>query len=270
MRCSCRLVALVLAVLCAASAALAAPVYSFRFDGQTTGSYQVNTGSTVAVNVYLYEILSVGDTSRLIAGNGLATGGVRLSLVNGGVGAQSDVLSTSNIAINTTSPAPGFNDPLLLQRYIDSNVTTNYGAGPAGTTPIASVTGGIDFFDPAYATAGLQPQTVSGAENGYRVLLGTFTFTAGDFGNQITIQASRLGDSISAISTYSPYSGLSSDLDGFLTGTYTATITVVPEPPTIAAFTGLASMGLVYWAVYGRRRRRSRDRSRSRRSSSSP
>lgn len=256
MRNSRRLAALALVLCLISSAALAVPVYSLRFDGQPTFSYEVASGATVPVNIYLYEILGGGDTSRLIAGNGLAVGGARLSLVSTTGGTDSFIAgpatANSNLVINS-----GFDDAVLLRRETYGQVATDFGPGPSGTTPIAGLTGGVDFFS---HLSGITPETVSGAESGYRVLLGTFNFTGGSMGNTITIQASRLSNSTVNNSTYDPFSGIDTDLDQFLTGTYTATITVVPEPPTIVAFSGLATVGVGYWFFYGRRRRRRRSR----------
>jgi len=234
--------------------ARAALVYSYSFDGFSSGhTYDVSSGGTQAISVYLYEMVTGGDTSRLVTGNGLFSGGVRLSLVStNGSGADSFIVHAGTGDNNNTNLVQnsGFDDTSLLRRDTYSEVTANFGTSP-GVSDIAALTAGRDIFT---NVTGVGPESLGGGV--YRVLLGTFTFTGGDFGNSITIQATNIDPSLATSynATWDPYAGSNYDLDQFLTGTYQATITVVPEPPTIAAFAGLAVMGLILWVVYGRRR----------------
>lgn len=217
------------------SPAWSAPVYYYQFD---QSSYSVAPGGTVDVTVYLVE--NTGGGTSLLGGEGLLTGGVRLSYAGTNTDDRATLTSKDAISAN-----PAFNESLDNPvKYLTSDfVAQGSGAG----NPIAGLS--------AMRADGME-EGVLGEQIGadlYRVALGTFRFTGGAVENDITtLQASDLFDGETYNVTF--ITGQMLELSPYGIGTATTTITVVPEPPGIVALAGMAVMGLVLWTVHGRRR----------------
>jgi hypothetical protein len=234
--------------VCIASASLARAdaVYSYGFDqanyNSSTGSYTytltpVSAGDgsvsyyTCSVNVYLYEYTTgAGETyiapSPPNAAEGLASAGVALTQTGG----------TSNYTVTATGGAgfDGFN------QYLSSDLASG------------QVTGVLSFQD-GTTTTGVTGTAIDA--NTTALLIGTFTFTVpadttiGPY-SPLTFETSDLHDWMVDNLTFLTMT----DIDALLNGSTPAVLTVVPEPPSVVALSGLAMMGAVMWVVRRARR----------------
>lgn len=205
--------------LAAARGASASPTYKYAF-GQS--NYVVGGGGTVNVDVYLDETLGIGDTS-LLATEGLFGAGMRVFFNQAPVPPHpAQVLTASDISGNAN-----FDDTADQIKSVVSGVS-------AGIIQL------IGLSSPAVFGTGGPPT--------YRAYLGTFTFHAGNVGNEVThLRATDFDTMTDDTITNTSLTSLDSSIaDSF------ATITVVPEPGslTLVAAAGLAGG---WWA---RRRRR--------------
>jgi hypothetical protein len=239
MRTLCRLAALALLGLLCASRASAALTYQYEFanaSGVAQNVWFVNPGEMTPIQVYLVEVASGGDTPALTTARGaLLSAGVRLTLISsvGGTTGTSFNAPHSNVAFNLA-----FDSTASRNTYDGSGLTGSFSTlGPSGT-PLAGLSETIDFL-----SSGVQATPyVNGTTIEYRILLGTFTLTAGDLGNVSTIQASNL-DPNGAYNVSADLSSLYDDSIAENNTPYTATISVVPEPSTPAGLVGLAAAG---------------------------
>lgn len=203
-----------LAILLAVSPAHAGLLYSYSTDRP---AYNVNTGGTIGVQVFLNETGSPGDPFVLApGGDGLFSTGVRLNYPSSAV---AKVLSGGNIQGN-----PSFDN---FSGTIATDV--NPAIATAGFTQFS-------FFSNVYGVP------IAG---GYRVLLGTFTFTAGATPGSFAFAVTRFNAGNNTLT------GANIPLDSLTSGT-SATIQVgevapIPEPPTIVSAAPVALFGLGYW-----------------------
>lgn len=184
--------------------------YEFAF-GQD--AYVVAPGATMAVPVYFQETVGSQDTSVLAPGGaGLITAAVQV------VG-----------------------DPLLPTQPAQVRSLSDIIPNPAFDVPAPS----LSLNAAKLSLGALEGSTVVGEEytNGvYRLLLGTFTFTAGDVPGEVTtIRATSFDPTFTNI-----VDGNMHALDGTPVGETRATIRVVPEPSTIV----LATAALLAWAAW--------------------
>ncbi len=224
MRSTKRLLALAVtgACLLASSIAEAGSVYQFAF-GQTT--YQVDPGSQVLVDVYLQEQVSGGSAS-VLASDGLIGVGVRVSF---------DV-----------SPLPS--DPARILHV--SDVTSN--DAPGGFVGYQGAAVAPGSFADLSESIGILDSPVTATDLGgglYRILIGTFRFTAGSIADQTTlIQATDIPGLSDTVT------GGGADLDSLISAG-TASIEVragaVPEPSSWVAM----ALGVIGAGGYGLARR---------------
>lgn len=237
-------------VMCFANVhfAHAEPVYYFGFDqsnySSSTGSYVYTTTPvltpdgavayyTCTVNVYLYEY-SAGTGQTYIAptppnaAEGLQSTGVALSQTAG----------TTNYTVSVANGSPGFTN---FNEYLSSDLTGNQ------VTGVLSFQNG-DTTTGVMGNATTDPQTTS-------LLVGTFTFqmpSDANYGqaNPITFTTSDLASWMVDNQTFVT----GTDLDALLNGSAPPILTVVPEPPSVVALSGLAAMGALMWVVRRARR----------------
>ena len=230
-----KLTGIMAVVLCIASGVIAeaTPVYYFEFDSSAynpaTGNYEytVSAGGTVTINVYLYEYSpGVGETymapSPPNAAEGLQSAGVALDIQS----------NTAGATVTFITGNPAFTD---FNTYLSSDLDSPKDVGVLsfqGDYPTTAV----------YGTA-IDAETTA-------ILIGSFTFTVppdAAIDSTTTIQATDLYSSMADNLSFETLT----DLDAlFGPGGYpTATITVVPEPPSVVALCGLAVMGGLMWVV---------------------
>ena len=212
----------------------ASAAYEYRY---TFGSpnYQVLPGQVVAVDVYLQEKVSGGSIPWFTTANqGLFSGGVRVYFDQAPVPSdRAEVLSTANILKN-----PLFTDPTTTL-----NVVLGSSAGM-----IAAVN---DPFTQLIQGTPLDASTS-------RILLGTFNFTAGLVGNEVTHLLASDYDTITPTNQNTAFNTstfASIDLDSLVING-TATITTIPEPSSLALL-GLAGAALAGCQVRRLRRKSS-------------
>jgi len=185
--------------------------------------YQVAPGGTVDVSVYLQETVEAGDTPIFDSSQGDGLGSIGLSLFwnDAPPSDPAKVLNDSDVSEN-----PAFD-------FVDT---------AAALADHAELNELILFNDPVY---GIENPTDT-----FRVLAGTFTFTAGSVAGENTlIRATDLDP------------GQDDTLDSFgnvvldsLISEATATVNVVPEPGSFVMLLGALGMAL----FYARTRRASR------------
>ncbi len=174
-------------------------------------AYQVNPGGTVDVSVYLEGTVEAGEISLLDPSNGVGLGSIGLALywTDASPSDPARVLNDSDITAN-----PAFD-------YVDTAVAL---ADHAELNEL------IWFNDPVYG--------VEGPTNSFRVLAGTFTFTAGKVAGEQTIirvvdLAPGQDDTLDALGDIV--------LDDLISQR-TASITTVPEPSSLL-LSGFALLG---------------------------
>jgi hypothetical protein len=223
----------------------AEPVYYYGFDqaNQTSpGNYTytltpvlATDGSvayyTCSVNVYLYEYTAgAGETyiapSPPNAAEGLASAGVALSQTGG----------TTDYTV-TAVGSPSFDS---FNEYLSTDLTGD------------QVTGVLSFQD-ATTLTGVTGTAIDADTTA--LLIGTFTFTmdadvAIGTDNPITFTTSDLNDWMTDNLTFDSLI----DIDELVNASSPPILTVVPEPPSVVALSGLAVMGAVMWLVRRARR----------------
>jgi hypothetical protein len=192
-----------LLVALAGSSAAGAVAYRFQAD---QAEYLVEPGSLVQVECYLYESLTEGSPSRLVAENGLAGVDVALSVIDG---------STPGLAEPQSGElAAGFDDDLLNEE------TAEYLIGYRG------------FGN----TEGVLPEQVDA--DTWRVAIGTFTLQASTEWNHTTVL--ELGDYSAGpglTETTGTWDVPGDSLDTMIdAGQFE--ITVIPCPPALVALCG--------------------------------
>lgn len=170
----------------------AALVYTFD-----QSDYLVAPGDTVDVQVFLTQT----DTTSILTDEGLSSAGVRVEFDLNQPIDRAEVLSLSNIISN---PAFDENDPL----FTGSELVPGHSAG---------LFDGISFLGTPVV--------------GNSVLLGTFTFTSGAIGGEVTNL--RATDFSAFTETVSGVVG--TPLDGMIgDGLATITVSAIPEPSSVA------------------------------------
>jgi hypothetical protein len=203
----------------------AEPTYAYRFD---QSDYTVFAGATVDVRVFLVETLGAGDTS-ILATEGLFSAGTRVVFSEAAPAAPAAmVLDVADILGN-----PAFDFPLGPLRSLSPGVS----AGLVENVSLSNPTG-------VMATGG--PTT-------FETFLGTFRFTAGDVGNELTLL--RATDFSPGAETITNLTGTA--LDARISDAR-ATITVIPEPATVV----LLALAVLVLLTSGLRHRRTRHISR--------
>jgi hypothetical protein len=198
-----------------AGKAIAAPVYPLYQYVFGQDNYPVSPGGTVDVQVYLQETIGQFDTPVLAPGSvGLIAAGVRLEAGDPPQPSQpARVLSTFDILEN---PAFDFPTPSLT----GSNAGLSLGT--------------------------LLNPTVIGREQSagvFRMLLGTFRFTAGSLpGESTPLRATDYDPGFDDVVT-----GDMRVLDARPIYDGTATITVVPEPQALTLLAAAALAGATCW-----------------------
>ncbi len=215
-----RLVSFLSLLVTIAWGSTASAAYEYRYVFDAT-NYTVSPGQTVPVQVFLQETVNGGSTPWFTTpGLGLFIGGVRVNFDELPVPTdRAEVLSTANIIAN----------PL----FTDSPPTLSLVSGSsAGLTAAVA-----DPFSEL-----IQGTVVNASTS--RILLGTFTFTAGLIPNEVTNLLAGDYDAITQnvviTSGFNPV-----DLDALILPA-TATITVIPEPSSLALL-GLGGAGLCGW-----------------------
>ena len=186
-------------------------MYSF---GQT--NFDVVAGGTVDVPVYLLQVDAMGDPVNLTI-DGIFSGGVRVFFNVTPPSDPAAVLSLADIV-----PNPMFDTDLPP----DFDLVVGESAGFVDS---------IDFFSPALM--------------GNNILLGTFTFTAGNVIGEVTnLRAEDFSSAPNETIANDPFFTPLDNLIG--TGGATITVTAVPEPSSLTQFCVAA------FAATLRRRRR--------------
>jgi len=189
-------------LLSAGGVAHAGFVYRYAFD---QANYSANPGETIDVQVFLQEVVTGGDTSRLLT-DGLIGAGVRVQFDIPPVPSDpARVLSLTDILPNTAA----FDDPF---GPIKDLVPGSY----------AEFTETVDITSPAVQATMVAPDT-------FRIFLGSFQFTAGSSLNQVTsIQA------LDIPSTSDTITGAGFELDSLISpANATITVGAVPEPSSL-------------------------------------
>jgi hypothetical protein len=177
-------------------------------------AYTVMPGGTVDIPIYFQETVGLQDTSVLCPGGvGLVGAGVKVLFSDLPQPTQpARVLNVSDIV-----PNAAFDVPTPLLQFASAKLALGTLVGP-------SVHG--DEF----------------SEGVYRVLLGTFRFTAGEMPGETTpIRATDFDTGLSMFVT-----GDIETLDASPMPDARATISVVPEPGTLALLVVAVSVGLVW------------------------
>lgn len=159
-------------------------------------NYDVAAGATVDVQVFLQQD---GTVDTILTDEGLESGSVRVHFAGiAGTTQPAQVLSETDIL-----PNPSFDDP-LIGLDLESGVSAGLAAG-------------VDFSS-AYLF-------------GDTILLGTFTFTAGNVLGEVTQLSAKDFD----LDLADTIAGNGTALDGFIgNGFATITVTAVPEPNSLA------------------------------------
>jgi hypothetical protein len=204
-------------------------VYSY-----TTTPVLDSTGApayyTCTVNVYLYEY-SAGTGETYIAptppnaAEGLANAGVALTQTGG--------------STDYTVTATGSSSFDSFSEYLSTDLAPG------------QVTGVLSFQD-GTTNAGVTGTAVD--DETTKLLVGTFSFTVGldaiPKDSPITFVTSDLHDWMSDNFTFAT----ETDLDTWINSSGPPILTVVPEPPSVVALSGLAAMGALMWVVRRARR----------------
>lgn len=201
--------------------------YEYRYVFDAT-NYTVSPGQTVPVNVYLQETVNGGSTPWFTtAGFGLFNGGVRVYFDQPTVPTdRAEVLNTTFIQKN-----PLFTDPATTLSVVPGS---SAGLGAAVNDPFTQL---------------IQGTPVNASTS--RILLGTFTFTAGLIPNEVTNLLATDFDAITQnVVVTSPFNPV--DIDALILPA-NATITVIPEPSSLALL-GLGGAGLCGWQFRRTRR----------------
>jgi hypothetical protein len=208
---------------CNAQAAL---TYSYAFD---QASYTVGQGQTVSVPVYFQESVSSPDVSKLATQNGLGAASVLLELTSG-AGVQITGIAPNPLFDGIVNPDP---DPPPFP------VGTAYSLYATTLDPLLA-------SDPI-PTHGILPTETPAGSDIWRVLLGSFSFTAsGNPGDSATFQAT-MPNTTSDVATWDALYGADPSFDVLANGDGLITspevsFTIVPEPGSLAlsALAGLA------------------------------
>lgn len=231
-----RLTGIIGVLLCMGACVIAeaSPVYYFTFDqaqyNPDTGNYEytVQPGQSVTVNVYLYEYsYLVGETYMAPtppnAAEGLQSVAAGLDILENSANA-----TLTSIAGNTTS-FDGFN---------------TYLSGDEGFLHDV----GVMSFQDGYTLVGAYGTAVDAETTA--ILIGSFTFEVAPdatFGSTMTIQATDLYSDIADNLSFETLTDLDALFDS--SGYPIATLTVVPEPPSVVALCSLAMMGGLIWGL---------------------
>jgi hypothetical protein len=224
-----------------AGSAQGAPSYSYVFD---QASYTIGQGQTVSVPVYFQESTGSEDVPSMATQNGLAAASVLLQLTSGS-GAQITAITPNVLFDGTVNPEP---DPST------SSFSVNTASFYATTLDPLLVPDG----DPI-PTHGILPTETPAGSDIWRVLLGSFSFTAvGNPGDSATYDASMLNPTASDFSTWDAvfgdnptYATLAND-DGLITSAGVS-FTITPEPGSLGL---LALAGLFLAGRNSAKRRR--------------
>ena len=179
---------------------VSAASYRWVFDQSV---YEANPGATVGVSVYLEETIEAGEIAIFDS-------------------SQGDGLGSIGLAVYWSDAPPSEPAKVLGDSDISENAGFDYVDTAAALADHAELNELILFNDPVYG--------VENPTDTYRVLAGTFTFTAGSVtGEQTLIRATDL--SAAQDDTLDSYGNVA--LDPFITDG-TASINVVPEPGSLA------------------------------------
>ncbi len=185
-------------------------VYSYAFD---RANYTADPGGTVEVRVFLQEVVTGGDRSRL-ANDGLVSAGVRVRFDVAPLPSRpAGVANLADILPNLVA----FDDPF----------------GPVkglGLGSYAEFTETVGLTSPAIHATSIAPDT-------FRVFLGSFRFTVGSVPGEVTtIRA------LDVPTTNDTITGTGFELDPLIrVGEATIGMTAVPEPRSVI----LLALGLV-------------------------
>ncbi len=207
------------ALAACAGRAPAALIYSFTLDA---AGYEITPGVPVSVPVYFEETVTEADTSRLNSQNGLALVGVLLQKTTSDTAVRITGITPNSLfdgPVNTTpDPVPPFSvdTASLYETMLDPILT------PQGGTP---------------TTHGIMPTETAPGSGTWRVLIGTFEFSAiGNAGDSSTFQATMIG-SLSDAATWDAYYGPNFTYETLgnngLMYSSEVTLTIVPEPAAI-------------------------------------
>jgi hypothetical protein len=227
-----RLVSLLSLLVTIAWGSIASAAYEYKYVF-SSNNYLALPGQIVPVEVYLQETVSGGSTPWFTTpGLGLFSGGVRVYFDVAPLPTdRAEVLSVANISKN-----PLFTDPSTTLNLVSGS---SAGLIAAVNDPFTQLIQGT----PVNATTS-------------RILLGTFNFTAGLIPNEVTNLRASDFDTIMPTNQNvvigSPFDPI--DLDSLIIPA-TATITVIPEPSSLALL-GFGGAALVGWQVRRVRRQR--------------
>jgi len=194
-------------------------------------SYAPAPGEVLEIAVYVYETFTPGsETAVLDDEGGLLSVGLTISRTSVGPTDPAGVLASDEIAHNAD-----FNDAYLLDKSVQLS---------GGVFDSVTLEGARDIAEPTGIAAEVSSAGVR------RLLLGTFTFTAGSVPNETT--AFRIHDNAAA-----PMNGtVTWDLPGLALDDqlqpFDFTITTIPEPAS------LALLALPTCILVARRRRRAK------------
>jgi len=191
-----------------------AELYRWVFDQSV---YQVDPGATVDVSVYLEEAIEAGDTPIFDS-------------------SQGDGLGSIGLAVYWNDAPPSDPAKVLNDSDVSENPAFDFVDTAAALADHAELNELILFNDPVY---GVEDPTDT-----FRVLAGTFTFTAGSVaGEETLIRATDLDpgqdDTLDSLGNVA--------LDSLIAEA-TATVNVVPEPGSLVlVLTGaLGGLALLY------------------------
>ncbi|MBX3414213.1 MAG: hypothetical protein KF708_16115 [Pirellulales bacterium] len=189
-------VSFVLSMVGASHAVRAEPLYSYRFD---QASYTVSPGAAFPVSVYLRETFDSGDPT-LLDTDGLLTAGVRVRF---------DVPTVPSDPARVVAPGDISANPAFdMSPFIELVPNASAGIGAS-----------VDFFSPAV--------TALTGPGFHEIWLGTFTFSAGTVGGEVTqLVATDLDLTTDDILTENSFL----ILDPFVADGFAYVTVTVPEP----------------------------------------
>jgi hypothetical protein len=193
--------------------------FVFQFadaSGTPTSAFQVGTGGTLPIQVYLLQTSGPTTSSTNLSANGLSDANFALTFSSS---APFSIASSGNITANSAFVGPN-----------STSLSTSGGVTTAALTLHSS---------PSFVFA---PTT---GANANRILLGTFTFTGGATQGQALTVTALPGSS-------NFVDGAGNTLDSLITNA-SFSLTVTPEPGTLV-LTGLFAAGVSAGAWRRRRR----------------
>ncbi|HEX8342749.1 MAG TPA: hypothetical protein VF624_17735 [Tepidisphaeraceae bacterium] len=223
------------AVLCTALCATFAPVSlgaQYAYEAQPDSSLNLLPGAEVTVRIFLTETLEPGETSAILAGQGLSSADFKIVLSASDAATPTQVLTGGDVVVGPEFD-PSFSEGISVSptvvRVLEFAEDVDFGTGAVGTT-----------------------ETTAGGRTQQRIVLADVTFTTGSAGTTVfRIFDDETGESTTTLGSAEPPATEPMSFDSRFESdpnlAPSITFTVVPEP---------ASAGLLLLAAPLMRRRR--------------